>query len=203
MNSSSTSAVFLDRDGVINHKAPTGDYIRTWGEVQLIPGAVEAVALLNRSGYKVFVVTNQRGIATRKVRTEDLLEIHLRLQQEFALAGALISQIYYCPHDFSDRCSCRKPEPGMLKRAAREHRLDLLTSWMIGDSLTDVEAGENAGCHSVLLASPLADFLRDSQAPLVAENLEAAVPLILNRCEPATVARTRPVETFRSCREES
>jgi histidinol-phosphate phosphatase family protein len=200
MNSSSTRAVFLDRDGVINHKAPAGDYIRTWGEVRLIHGAVEAVASLNRAGYKVFVVTNQRGIATKKVRMEDLQEIHLRIQQEFAVAGALISQMYYCPHDFVDRCSCRKPQPGMLRCAAREHRLDLRTSWMIGDSLTDVEAGENAGCHNILLASPVDDFLRNSQAPLVAENLEAAVPLILNLSDPATrVVRTQPVPTFRSC----
>jgi len=205
MNPLSTRAVFLDRDGVINHKAPEGDYIRTWGEVQFIPGAVEAVASLNRAGYKVFVVTNQRGIATQRVRLEDLLEIHLHIQKEFALAGALISQIYYCPHDLGQRCSCRKPQPGMLRRAAREHRLDLTTCWMIGDSLTDVKAGENAGCHCVLLTSHLAGVLRNSQATLVAESLESAVPFILNLCEPATrFVRTQPFELSRSClREDS
>jgi histidinol-phosphate phosphatase family protein len=205
MNSLPTRAVFLDRDGVINHKAPEGDYIRSWGEVRFIRGAVEAVASLNRAGYKVFVVTNQRGIATKRIRLEDLLEIHLRIQQEFALAGAVISQIYYCPHDLSERCSCRKPQPGMLRRAAREHRLDLRTCWMIGDSLTDVKAGENAGCHSVLLASHLAGLLQNSPAPLVAESLESAVPLILNLGEPATrFVRTQPFELSRSClREDS
>jgi D-glycero-D-manno-heptose 1,7-bisphosphate phosphatase len=184
---------------VINHKAPEGDYIRTWSEVEFIPGAVEAVAALNRAGYKVFVVTNQRGIATQKVRLEDLREIHLRIQQKFALADAVISQIYYCPHDLSERCICRKPQPGMLRRAAREHHLNLRACWMIGDSLTDVKAGENAGCHSVLLASHLAGFLRDSQAPLVAENLKSAVPLILDLCEPERrFVRTQPLELSRS-----
>src|SRR5690349_11793471 len=115
------SAVFLDRDGVINRKAPEGDYIGAWEEVQFIEGAIEAVASLNRAGYKVFVVTNQRGIATKKVKLENLLDIHLRIQQEFTRAGAVISQIYYCPHDLSAKCSCRKPQPGMLRRAAREH----------------------------------------------------------------------------------
>jgi D-glycero-D-manno-heptose 1,7-bisphosphate phosphatase len=205
MNSLPIRAVFLDRDGVINHKAPEGDYIRTWGEVRLIRGAVGAVASLNRAGYKVFVVTNQRGIARRRVRVEDLLEIHLRIQQEFAKAGAVISQIYYCPHDLSERCSCRKPRSGMLRRAAREHRLDLRASWMIGDSLTDVKAGEDAGCHCVLLASHPGGFLPNSQVPLVAESLESAVPLILNLCEPAPrFVRTQPFELSRSClREDS
>jgi len=204
MNSLPTKAIFLDRDGVINHKAPDGDYIRTWHEVQFIRGAVKAVGSLNRAGYKVFVVTNQRGIATQKVRVEDLMDIHLRIQQEFARAGALISQIYYCPHDLSEKCSCRKPRPGMLQRAAREYRLDLKASWMIGDSLTDVKAGENAGCQSVLLTSPLTGLLRNSQS-LVAESLESAVPLILNVCEPPTgFVRAQPFELSRSClREDS
>jgi histidinol-phosphate phosphatase family protein len=199
MNSLPARAVFLDRDGVINHKAPDGDYIRTWGEVRFIPGAVESVASLNRAGYKVFVVTNQRGIATQRVRLEDLLEIHLRIQQKFALAGAVISQIYYCPHDLSERCTCRKPQPGMLRRAAREHHLDLLSCWMVGDSLTDVKAGENAGCHSMLLDSHLAGSLQNSQGPMVAESLESAVPLILNRCQPGRrFLRTQPFELSRS-----
>lgn len=202
--SSFTRAVFLDRDGVINQKAPAGEYIKTWSEVRLIPGAVQAVAALNRAGYKVLVVTNQRGVATNRVRVKDLLENHLRIQHEFAQSGALISQMYYCPHDLGDRCACRKPQPGMLRRAAQEHGLDLHASWMIGDSLTDVQAGDRAGCHSVLLASPLADFLQSSSVPLMAESLEAAVPLIVDPCEPAAVVQTQPVETFRSgLREES
>jgi D-glycero-D-manno-heptose 1,7-bisphosphate phosphatase len=187
MECSPKKAVFLDRDGVINHKAQEGDYIRTWDEIRFLPGAVSAVVSLNRAGFKVFVVTNQRGIATRKVRMRDLLKIHARIQHVFSLAGGVISQIYYCPHNTSENCGCRKPRPGMLKRAAREHNLDLSASWMVGDSLTDVKAGENAGCRSVLLGSHSRDLSMLSQAVLVAESLESAVPLILGLDERETV----------------
>ena len=203
MDSLRAGAVFLDRDGVINRKAPEGDYIGAWEQVQFIEGAVAAVASLNRAGYQVFVVTNQRGIATKKVKLENMLDIHYRIQQEFTRGGAAISQIYYCPHDLPAMCSCRKPQPGMLRRAAREHNLDLAASWMVGDSISDVRAGQNAGCHSVLLASGSANISAGSQASLVAESLEAAVPLMLNRCRGATqLVSAHPVELFRSCRRE-
>ena len=196
MNFSPTKAVFLDRDGVVNQKAPDGEYIRTWHEIRFLPGAANAVAHLNRAGFKVFVVTNQRGIATQKVKTHDLLEIHERIQHEFAQLGAVISQIYYCPHDLADNCFCRKPQPGMLKRAAQEHNLDLRASWMIGDSLTDVRAGESAGCRTILL-SPIALHQSQSNAFLVAESLESAVPLLLySREAHSSFVRTHVQEQF-------
>jgi D-glycero-D-manno-heptose 1,7-bisphosphate phosphatase len=199
MEYSPKKAVFLDRDGVINHKAQEGDYIRTWDEIRFLPGAVAAVASLNRAGFKVFVVTNQRGVATRKVRMQDLLKIHERIQHVFALAGGVISQIYYCPHNTCENCGCRKPQPGMLKRAAQEHNLDLGASWMVGDSLTDVKAGENAGCRSVLLGSHSRDLSKVSQAVLVADSLESAVPLILGIDERETVlVSTQSPELSRS-----
>jgi histidinol-phosphate phosphatase family protein len=204
MNSLPSKAVFLDRDGVINQKAPEGDYIRTWSEVRLIPGAVDAVAFLNRAGYMVFVVTNQRGVATLKVRVRDLLDIHQRIQNLFSRHGAVISGIYYCPHDLSAKCSCRKPKPGMLQRAAQEHRLDLGASWMIGDSITDVKAGENAGCRSVLLASRPPDG-SDSSTPTCAENLELAVRLILNQsCRvESSLVRIQTLDLVRSSSREN
>jgi D-glycero-D-manno-heptose 1,7-bisphosphate phosphatase len=199
MKYSPKKAVFLDRDGVINHKAQEGDYIRTWDQIILLPGAARAVASLNQAGFKVFVVTNQRGVATRKVRMQDLVEIHARIQHVFAVAGAVISQFYYCPHNTFENCGCRKPQPGMLKRAALEHNLDLGASWMIGDSLTDVKAGENAGCRSVLLDSRSRDLSRLSQAVLVADTLESAVSLILSPDERDTVlVSTQSLELSRS-----
>lgn len=194
MISFASKAVFLDRDGVINHKAPEKDYIRNWREIRLIPGAVEAVASLNQAGYKVFVATNQRGVATLRVKIEDLLDIHHRIQEEFAQNGAIISQIYYCPHDTPANCPCRKPRPGMLQRAALEHHLNLGASWMIGDSCSDVEAGESAGCRSILLASHAAAAQQFSDAPLIAESLELAVPLILQLSEVET--KCKPAEEF-------
>jgi D-glycero-D-manno-heptose 1,7-bisphosphate phosphatase len=183
-----SKAVFLDRDGVVNQKAPEGEYIRTWEEIQILPGAAKAVASLNRAGYKVFVVTNQRGIATQKVKTSDLIEIHERILQEFAEHGAVISQIYYCPHDLVEKCFCRKPQPGMLQRAAQEHNLDLTASWMVGDSITDVKAGENAGCRTILLTPDLSPKSLSARV-LIAESLASAVPLMLNGHD---------LETFRS-----
>jgi D-glycero-D-manno-heptose 1,7-bisphosphate phosphatase len=199
MNSLKNKAVFLDRDGVINHKAPEGDYITNWREIDFISGAVDAVADLNRAGYRVFIVTNQRGVATRKIKKEDLLEIHERIKEEFAHGGALISEIYYCPHDISAKCSCRKPQPGMLRRAAREHSLNLNASWMIGDSVTDVEAGDNAGCRTVLLTSGNPDALRWSKTTLLAHDLALAVRRILrfNGLGSSSVQRL-PLEFSRS-----
>jgi len=169
-----------------------------------MPGAVKAVASLNQGGYKVFVATNQRGVATLKIRMDDLLEIHARIQGEFARDGAVISQIYYCPHDVSVCCRCRKPQPGMLQRAAQEHSLDLCASWMIGDSVTDVKAGENAGCRSVLLASAVPDLSGLSKMPLIAESLEKTVPLILNgHNSQARFRATQPLELTRSYREDT
>jgi len=199
MTSFPSRAVFLDRDGVINHKAPEGDYIRTWCEIELIAGAVKAVASLNHAGYKVFVATNQRGVATSRVRTEDLLDIHKRIRWEFARGGAVISEIYYCPHDTSDNCACRKPQPGMLQQAAREHGLDLRFSWMVGDSISDVRAGENAGCRNVLLTSRAPNLSGFSTVPLIAQSLHSAVPLILASDDlRARFVRTQPLELSRS-----
>ena len=205
MNFLASRAIFLDRDGVINHKAPEGDYIRAWHEIEFIPGALKAVASLNRAGFQVFVVTNQRGIATVRVKMEDLLHIHQRIQQEFARSGAVISQIYFCPHDMAVNCSCRKPKPGMLFRAAGDHSLNLRASWMVGDSITDVKAGENAGCRSVLLTSRVPDLSGLSRLPLVAGSLELAVPLILKSCDLETefVRTQEPELSKRSSREQA
>jgi D-glycero-D-manno-heptose 1,7-bisphosphate phosphatase len=176
-------AVFLDRDGVINRKAAEGEYIRSWREIELLPGAGAAVAALNRAGFKVFIVTNQRGIATCKIRIEDLTELHSRMKEELARTGAAISDVYYCPHDTASRCSCRKPQPGMLLRAAEEYGVDLRASWMIGDSISDVEAGARAGCRTVLLASD-GSKLAESQPTLLANDLLSAVQRILNFADP-------------------
>jgi len=180
MNSLLSKGVFLDRDGVINRKAPEGDYIRTWRELQFLPGVVEAVASLNDAGYLVFVATNQRGVATARIRMADLLEVHRSIQHEFARGGGIISQIYYCPHDTSAKCSCRKPQPGMLQQAAREHRLELKASWMIGDSVTDIEAGYAAGCRTVLLSPRSSSEVGSSMPTMVAEDLKSAVAQIRN-----------------------
>ena len=144
-------AVFLDRDGVINRKAPEGQYVTRWEEMEFLPGAKEAIRSLNQAGFLVIVVTNQRCVAKGLISTDELDSIHARMRSEFKAAGATIDAIYYCPHEFVPPCACRKPEPGMLLEAARTHDVDMAASWMIGDSDHDVQAGQNAGCHTALI----------------------------------------------------
>jgi histidinol-phosphate phosphatase family protein len=142
-------AAFLDRDGVINLKAPEGSYITRWDEMQFLPGVVEAIAMLNRAGFLVIVVTNQRCIGRGLITAAELEAMHERMSDDLARAGAFLDGIYYCPHELQAACACRKPRPGMLLEAARVHRIDLTRSWMIGDSDRDVEAGKRAGCKTV------------------------------------------------------
>jgi len=144
-------AAFLDRDGVLNRKAPEGQYVTRWEDMEFLPGAHEAVRLLNQAGFFVVVVSNQRCVAKGLVTTGELESMHERMRQEFAAAGARIDAIYYCPHETDPPCDCRKPQPGLLLYAARRHDLDLAASWMIGDSEKDVDAGTAAGCRTAFL----------------------------------------------------
>ncbi len=114
-------AAFLDRDGVINRKAPEGQYVTRWEEMEFLPGAGEAIRLLNDAGFFVVVVSNQRCVAKGLISTDELESIHARMRGEFQVAGARIDAIYYCPHDDQPPCGCRKPQPGMLLEAARTH----------------------------------------------------------------------------------
>jgi len=143
-------AAFLDRDGVINRKALTEEeYVTCWEEMRILPGVAQAIALLNRAGFLVIVVSNQRSVAKGLITEAELNSIHQRMCDELAGAGATIHGVYYCPHELEPACDCRKPQPGMLLRAARVHDIDLSVSWMIGDSDKDVEAGKSAGCRTV------------------------------------------------------
>jgi len=170
-------AVFLDRDGVINRKAPEGEYVTRWEEMHFLPGADKAIALLNQAGLRVIVVSNQRCVAKGLVTARELESMHERMCAAFAHAGATIDAVYYCPHEVQPPCQCRKPQPGLLLDAARAHDIDLPASWMIGDSDIDVEAGRNAGCKTALLVN--GDETRISNADVVAPSLLDAVRQIL------------------------
>jgi D,D-heptose 1,7-bisphosphate phosphatase len=149
------AAIFLDRDGTINEEA---GYLDRMEKLRLIPGAAEAIRLINASGMKAVVVTNQSGIA-RGFFTESILaEIHARLGEMLRAEGASLDGIYFCPHhptegrgDYLRACACRKPEPGLLLRATAELGLDPDRSYMVGDTLKDIEAGTRAGAQGVLV----------------------------------------------------
>lgn len=146
---SESTAIFLDRDGVINKKPPEGDYVKHWGEFEFLPGAPEAIQLLTEHGYAVFVITNQAGIGRKRMSEEAVEKIHQNLMIELGKRNAQIKAIYVCPHIPDENCSCRKPKPGMLLKAAQEHRIDLGKSFFLGDDEKDMLAGQAAGCKTI------------------------------------------------------
>jgi len=156
-------AVFLDRDGTLNRAAAAGDYIRTPDELELLAGAAHAVGKLRRAGYACVVASNQRGVALGLMTERELDAVDARLHE---LAGGLEAS-YYCIHAIGDECDCRKPEPGLILRAAEELGLDLSASWMVGDSATDEAAGLAAGCRA-LRVQPVDFALLDAAQTILA-----------------------------------
>jgi D-glycero-D-manno-heptose 1,7-bisphosphate phosphatase len=149
------AAIFLDRDGVIIEER---GYISKPEQLCLLPGAAEVTALLNRAGWPVVIVTNQSGIARGLLTPSALERIHDRLQHLLGCYGARVDGIYVCPHhpeaeidSYRQQCFCRKPQPGLLLQAAEELHIDLSQSWMIGDRVSDLQAGAAAGCRTVLV----------------------------------------------------
>jgi len=151
---SNLKTVFLDRDGVINRKMPEGQYVTGWKHFELLPGVPEAIALLNRAGLRVLVVTNQRGIALGLYTASDVAAIHDQFQLELAKDDAHPAHIdgfYFCPHDKRE-CNCRKPLPGLFQQAqAQFPEIDTATSLIIGDSLSDIEFGKNLGIKTIFI----------------------------------------------------
>lgn len=148
-------AVFLDKDGTLIENVP---YNVDPARIRLGPGASAGLPLLHRAGYRLFVVSNQSGVARGYFAEAALREVERRLRTLLAALGVPLDGFYYCPHhpdglvpSYARACACRKPAPGLLLRAADEHGLDLERSWLIGDILDDVEAGRQAGCRTVLL----------------------------------------------------
>ncbi|HEY3597038.1 MAG TPA: HAD family hydrolase [Paraburkholderia sp.] len=148
-------AVFLDKDGTVLDDVP---YNVDPSEMRFAPGARAALELLAVYPYKLIVVSNQGGAARGRFAIDALDAVGQQLRAMFASCGATLDGFYWCPHDprghvapYACACACRKPAPGMLLLAARERRIDLRASWLVGDILDDVEAGNRAGCRTILL----------------------------------------------------
>lgn len=152
-------AIFLDRDGTINKYV---GFLRNIDDFELLPNVSEAVKLINRSGYLAIVVTNQPVIARGEVTFDELDEIHNKMETLLGNDGAYLDGIYFCPHhpnrgfewevkELKRNCDCRKPKPGMLRKAAEDFNIDLKQSYMIGDGEHDRGAGEAAGCHTKII----------------------------------------------------
>jgi len=149
-----TPCIFFDRDGIVNEEPREGRrYITCVDEFYVIPAFWRALEIVQHRGYKAVVVTNQKCIFSGIVSRARVEEIHQHLRDVAAQRGLHIDGIYYCPHG-DNECECRKPKPGMLLMAARDLRLDLRQSWMIGDRERDCEAGKRAGCIRTVLVSP-------------------------------------------------
>lgn len=176
--------VFLDRDGVINRDS--GAYVKDPSEFEFIPKSPEAIALLSQSGFQVIVITNQsmigRGLATK----ESLEAIFEKMKDGVETAGGRITDIFYCPHVPQDRCSCRKPKPGLILQAKKKYQIDLNRSFTVGDSAKDILCARNAGCAKAILvktgngAMALAELSRNTVLPdHVAEDLYDAARWII------------------------
>ena len=170
-------AVFLDRDGTLNIDSGYVHQIKDW---VWISGAIEALSLLKQAGYLIVIVTNQAGVARGLYRTSDVDFLHDWVQVDLRSHGVEVDAFYYCPHhpDFGEirDCACRKPKPGMLITASQDLRIDLRQSWMVGDKMSDIEAGDVAGLRTLLINSDMCEIGYHMQHPRkqVTDVLEAA-----------------------------
>ncbi|MDD4859935.1 MAG: HAD family hydrolase [Dehalococcoidales bacterium] len=190
-------AVFLDRDGVINELV----YLPEHGlldspaneaQFTLFPRVGEALRKLSQSGYKLLIISNQPGIAKRHFSPETFARVRAKMKQELKKQGAALDGEYYCLHhpeakvaELQVSCDCRKPAPGLILQAARENDIDLKSSWMIGDGLTDVQAGKSAGCRTILLGKMKCELCHlmeenGSRPDAIAADLREAAEIILS-----------------------
>jgi D-glycero-D-manno-heptose 1,7-bisphosphate phosphatase len=184
MTTTNDRAVFFEKDGTLVEE---GSYRADPKTMRLIPGAAEGLAKLRAAGYRLFIVSNQPGVARGLFRESALEPIVRRLEELLDAKDAAIDGFYYCPHHpdgrirgYAVECRCRKPAPGLIDDACQEHGLDPLRSWMIGGAADDVEAGRRAGCRTVMIQSRESAGL-GRETHLTARDLAKAADVILAR----------------------
>ena len=185
-------AIFMDRDGTVSYEV---GYVNHPDRYDIMPGSAEAIARINFAGFLAVVITNQAGVARGYFKEELIVQVHEKLKRLIAEKAAHLDGIYYCPHHpevgeppYRQRCNCRKPAPGLLLKAQKDLNIDLSRSYIIGDSIKDIETGFNAGVKSVLVLTGYGKGEYEygsecwKQKPLhVAQNLQEAVSWILAR----------------------
>ena len=142
-------AVFLDRDGVINYNR--SDHVKSWSEFEFLPGTLQALRSLAQLPWPIVVVSNQAVIGRGLVSQATIDDVHDRMLRIVEAAGGRIDAVFYCPHRHDEGCTCRKPSPGLLLRAAYELQLNLAKSYLIGDALTDILAANAVSCQPILV----------------------------------------------------
>jgi len=169
--------IILDRDGVINQESK--DYIKSASEWKAIPGSLPAIARLCQNGYSVIVITNQAGLAKKKLDIVALNEIHRKLLDHLSQYGGTIDAFFFCPHDPKDNCDCRKPKTGLLNEISRRLHIPLTGVSMVGDKLIDIEAAIAVGAKPILVKTGYGEeTLASKKLPAgvkVYENLSTAV----------------------------
>ena len=182
----SNRAVFIDRDGVINEILYFADMGRIdtpfhVDQFKLLPKVGEAVRLINQLGFKAVVASNQPGIARNNFGEDTLDKINARMKSEISRDQGVIDAIYYCRHHpeganpkYRVDCDCRKPKPGLLLQAAKDLGIDLKKSYMVGDGINDIQAGEKAGCKTIMIGRMKFDICRVMEDMKVAPDSVAA-----------------------------
>jgi D-glycero-D-manno-heptose 1,7-bisphosphate phosphatase len=181
-------AVFLDRDGTLNEEK---DYLYRIQDFVLIPGVPEAIRSLKNAGFLVIVVTNQSGVARGYFTLSEVETLHKHIQTELDQYGTGVDGFFVCPHhpdrgtgEYRKQCDCRKGEPGLLLQGAAEFGIDMARSYMVGDKLADIEAGEKGGCQSLLVltgyGSKTASAIDPNRCPIFPD-FPRAVDYILSR----------------------
>jgi D-glycero-D-manno-heptose 1,7-bisphosphate phosphatase len=174
--------VFLDRDGTINEEV---GYLDDPYRLRLIPGAAEAIRLLNNAGILVIVVSNQAGVGRGYFSAATVEAIHQQLAKQLVDHSAYVDDIYYCPHHPNEGCECRKPKAGMLLQAARKHGIDMRRAFIVGDKVSDLDAGRQVGCRTVLVLTGYGEQAREAfnnsifQPDYISSNLYDAAKWIL------------------------
>lgn len=173
-------AVFLDRDGTIIKEK---HYISDPDAVELLPGAALAIKLLREGGFKIIVITNQSGVGRGLFSLDTLQEVNQRFFDLLQEAGVEIDKLYYCPHKPEDNCNCRKPKLGMLEQAKKDFAINVNESYMIGDSVEDIEFGRRGGLFTILVLTGFGNETKGKVQPpdYIANDLLAAAKWICRR----------------------
>lgn len=194
-------AVFLDRDGVVNEMVYNPEFGLVDSplnpeEFKLQPNVVLIIKILREMNFKIIIISNQPGIAKGKMNHKILKAIDNKMKQELFKGGACLNDVYYCLHHpdilqvkvkrYLKKCDCRKPQPGLLLKAAEEHNIDLSKSYMVGDGITDVCAGKKAGCRSIFLGNLNSYWYEamqtyEAKPDFVAKNILEILKIIKNK----------------------
>ena len=172
--------LLIDRDGVINQKAPRGEYIDSWGKFSFIEENVQGMKSLSNSGFSFIIISNQAGIGRKMVSEKTVISINEKMKASLEEKGVKVLGIYVCPHHWEDNCSCRKPQPGLFHKATKDWLFRMDKTVFIGDDPRDCQAAYNAGCNSLYLGkeeevSSLSSF---EFPQWIFNNLEEALPVL-------------------------